>query len=224
MNSVLHFDNIVSLGGSCKVAYEARAYFDFGQAYPFDWWICKAKSLACYLENLDPEGLYAEGNLELIQNNEISQIASKLYDFRFHHEFGRHWELPNHPVRQDWRDGIENVKIRHLSLMSRFLSLNVAGNNILFVRTCEMPGDADGAIDLLGAIDKLFNKADWRMLIINGNGTYEDRHAISRQIQLKNLEWNGLASREWSGLFLELGLAVTQSSKRFDRKVRAESD
>lgn len=224
MTSGLHFDNVVSLGGSCKTAYEARAYFDFGDAYPFDWYVSKAGYVAQYLSDPDPEGLYDPDNMTCHKLKNGSQIASKIYDFRFHHEFSRDLDTPGHPVIEGWINEVDNARSRHLTLLRRLLEMNSDGRRILFIRTCEFPGDGEAIPSLVAALAKRFDKAAWKLLVINSGSVVDDDRVIFDEFPLNELRWDGKPSSEWENLFSRLNITCERSAKRFDRKTTAEGD
>ena len=78
---------IISLGGRCAVAHNLRRFFDFGEAFPFDWWITPFDGLIKFLANPDPDWLYDPAELDLTANK--GSVRHSDLGIRLHHEFPR---------------------------------------------------------------------------------------------------------------------------------------
>lgn len=212
----------MSLGGSCKVAYEARAHFNFGEAYSFDWWISRADSIARYIKSPDPDALHHPDNLELLDNEHVSQVRTVTHDFRLHHEFPRDWDVARQPISAGWRETIAPSYQRHAALLKRFVDLNQPGRRILFIRTCEEEGDTDAIPLLLEALAERFSETEWRLLVVTPQADLNDERVLTAHFPLAELNWNGEASPEWKQAFEQLDITVLPGRKPFDRKASAE--
>ncbi len=222
---MMKFDHAVSLGGSCKAAYEARACFDFGEAYPFDWWISRADQIARYLRAPNPDALYAPDNLRVMKTNRGgTQVGSVTHDFRFHHEFPRDWDVMGAPIAPHWESAATNAKARHIRLLDRLFGLNVPEKRILFIRTCEEEGDTEALPDLLDALTVRFARAQWRLLTVNSTAPVHDKRLLTANFPLAELAWSGRPTPAWRRAFSRLGLEVREGAKPFDPKVGAEHD
>jgi hypothetical protein len=128
---VLQATHIVSLGGNCRVTYNLRRTFDFGSAYPFDWWICPLNSATAFLTDPDLDALYDPALLEpVIQGDRIFSVENSRYRIRLHHEFPR----TAGGIVPTFRDHIGAARARMTYLLDKFRRLNSQGNRILFVR------------------------------------------------------------------------------------------
>ena len=107
------YDYIISLGCNCRATESLRRFFNFGTAFPFDWWVSPLSSIADYIESgFDSDTLYDPANLEAILNNNgaIETIKSKVFGMLLHHEFRRDEE---HLITPAWQTGILAAKSRH---------------------------------------------------------------------------------------------------------------
>jgi hypothetical protein len=149
--------HIVSLGSACKTAYNLRRYFDFGGAFPFDWWITKPEGLLEFLSSLDVELLYDPNLLELTPDG--MGVTNRQFPIIFHHEFPRDWTSPGHPISADWRKAIEKSKTRTAALTRKLRALDAPGFRIAFFREGSMP--TDGLLEVLG---NTFSQAQWTFI------------------------------------------------------------
>ena len=94
------YDEIVSLGNHCRVAYNLRRTFGIARAYPFDWWITPVQALIAFLEDPSLDKLYDPGQLAPVMREEkIFAIDNIHYGIQLQHEFPR-WK--NGSVVADW--------------------------------------------------------------------------------------------------------------------------
>jgi hypothetical protein len=170
MGSRIRVDYVVSLGGVCRVTYNLRRFFNFGTAFPFDWWVTDLQGVINAIESdKDPYAHLIENR----QNREdILQIMSGDGTIGFHHEFPRDWSTPGSPVRSDWRLHIEAARARFMYLRQRLLNANTSSHRILFVRHLGNLRDSRSSAhetidDLMDAIDNTFNKSQNIFLLIN---------------------------------------------------------
>jgi hypothetical protein len=150
--------HIVSLGQNCATAYNLRRHFDFGAAFPFDWWIVSADGLTRFLTNPDVEFLYDTSQLELARD--ASSVQHREFGFRFYHEFPRRSDLPDARIREDWREFIERPKQRAAALVAKLMNLNASGNRIAFVR------EGPSSPDLADQLDRLFPLAETTLAVL----------------------------------------------------------
>lgn len=148
--------HVVGLGSSCCVAYNLRRYFNFGGAFPFDWWVSNGDGLARFLAAPDAEKLYEPSNLELTPN--AASVRNKDFGFLFHHEFNRHWKVPGSPVQEDWQESTELPKQRTLALWEKLVRLDDEKNRICFFRNEKL------SPELVDALERLFPRAEWTIV------------------------------------------------------------
>ncbi len=150
--------HIVSLGRDCATAYNLRRHFDFGGAFPFDWWVVEAAGLNRFLAEPDVDALYDGTKLELISNG--ASVRHREYGIQLHHEFPREWDVPRQPIRNDWREWLAKANQRTAALMRKFLALDAPQNRIVFVRQGPV------ARETVERLDALFPAADWAFAAI----------------------------------------------------------
>lgn len=155
--------HVVSLGSECRVTHNLRRFFDFGNAYPFDWWGTEANSLELFLSKPDIDALYDVDNLEL--SSDRRSIVNREFNINLHHEFPRDFEGN---IRSDWKCYIDPPKSRTQALMERFFHLNSPGNRIAFFRNREINKD------LLILLHKRFNLADFTFIHLDVNDNSVD--------------------------------------------------
>lgn len=145
--------HVVSLGESCATAYNLRRHYNFGGAFPFDWWVSEAEGLIRFLDDPRVDRLYDPEKLGLTDNG--GSVRHKEFGLLLHHEFPRAWRREGGPIRDDWRDFLAKPKHRSAALVKKFLDLNKADNRIVFVRYGK---SAPGFIERL---EKLFVEPTW---------------------------------------------------------------
>ena len=148
--------HVVSLGPRCATAYNVRRHYDFGDAFPFDWWITNCKGLEYVLSNPDVDYLYSLDKLIMIESGD--SIKHKDLEILFHHEFFRDWSLPNNPIKSGWEDNVDVPRKRTQYLMEKFLSLNKSGNRVFFIREVDNLGES---LEIENRLIDLFPDAEW---------------------------------------------------------------
>ena len=125
------YDQIVSLGYDCRLAYNLRRAFGFTRAGPFDWWVTPLPALVAFLGDPAVERLYDPELLEPVMTPKgVWAIRNAHYDIELHHEFPRG---EDGMVLPGWRDQIEGPRSRTAFLLDRLLTLT-SGSRLLFVR------------------------------------------------------------------------------------------
>jgi hypothetical protein len=150
--------HIVSLGQNCATAYNLRRHFDFGDAFPFDWWIVPADGLARFLVNPDVDALYDPARLELTPD--AGSVRHREFDFKLFHEFPRQSDLPDSRIREDWHEFIERPKQRAAALVAKLMKLNATSNRIAFIR------EGPSSVDLADQLDALFPMAETTLAVL----------------------------------------------------------
>jgi hypothetical protein len=154
------FTHVVSLGLSCRVTYQMRLHFRSAASFPFDWWISPIRGLANYLEDPDPDRIFAPGQLrERIDDGFPSTIVSREFGFQLFHEFPRHKAAPPAAVvSPGWQAHVGEVRERHERRMARLMQTDQPGSRVLFVR--HQLGPEIAADAAFAAVDEL-----WRALV-----------------------------------------------------------
>lgn len=153
---------IVSLGGACSVAYNLRRHFGFETAYPFDWWVTPARSVAALLERPDMGWLFDPSRLKPTEGHD--SIRHTELGISLHHDFPRQLGVSGTPVVENYVDFLDDAKSKATLLFARLFDLNRRGQRIVFVR--EWLGDEDRS-DLMPEIERSFPSADWSLLATN---------------------------------------------------------
>ncbi len=149
---------IISLGGHCPVAHNLRRFFDFGEAFPFDWWITPFEGLLKFLTRPDVDWLYDPEKLELTPDN--ASVRHRELGILLHHEFPREPSKP-HPVKPGFLDAIARPKARTTRLVEKLLALDVADESLVFIRERECPEPIENLSHVLGV---LYRNAAWRLV------------------------------------------------------------
>jgi hypothetical protein len=186
---------VVSLGRSCTAAYNLRRHYDFGGAFPFDWWVTPVAGVRGLLRRPDPDWLYDPALIEIVENG--ATVRHRELGILLHHEFPRRWGEPGIPVRSDFREKIARPKERTAFLLSKLLKLNQTIEHILFVRE-RVLGDKDSPAD---ALSEVFDRASWTLVEWD-------------QLARPNRDWRGDPD-EWDALLSGLGVSYL---RRLDEK------
>lgn len=165
--STFRATHIVSLGGNCRVTYNLRKHFNFGSAYPFDWWICPLKSATSFLSNPNLDVLYDPLLLApVMQGDRIFSIENSHFGIRLHHEFPR----KQGTIISEFREHVGAPRQRLTYLFNKFLKLNTSDSQILFVRNF-INWDRDvnslDVIEFMETVRKSVNAASTEFLFIN---------------------------------------------------------
>ncbi len=161
---------IVSLGRSCATAYNVRRHYNFGSAFPFDWWWAPESAMPRVLERLDADYIYDPAMLELTEGN--GSVRHRELRILLHHEFPRDHAAPGGPVRGNFLDHLATPKRRTAYLIAKFRALDAPGARILTVTSedrvggygvplARLFGQAEYAIVATGEVGQI-NVPDWR--------------------------------------------------------------
>jgi len=125
------YDEIVSLGGSCRITYNLRRTFGIRHAFPFDWWVTPVRSMIAFLEDPSLDKLYDPARLEVSWWGERSVVRNTHYGMTLDHEFPR---TPDGTVQDDWLQRLEQPRTRTAHVLKRFLDLPATAGRVLFAR------------------------------------------------------------------------------------------
>ncbi len=126
------YDEIVSLGYDCRLAFNLRRTFGNPRAFPLDWWVTPLPALAAFLQEPSVPALYDPAQLMPVTfEGKVYAIRSARYDIELHHEFPRDKQGL---VTADWRDHVARAQERTQFLVDRMLTIP-AGARILFARS-----------------------------------------------------------------------------------------
>lgn len=157
------YSHIVVLGKRCATTHNVRRFFNFGEGYPFDWWITPFDGLLQVLKRPDVDWLYDPALIRLtVERRSVRHTPTRIF---FHHEFPREPEASPQagrgpPVRADFLEHLEAPRARAAALLKKLLSLDTPGARILFVRE---NGDQEV---LEAALAERFSKADWTLKVV----------------------------------------------------------
>ena len=195
-----HFDYAISLGGNFRATWNLRRYFDFGTAFPFDWWITPWRALNELLLDFDVDRIYNRDLLEEVtgKNDTITGIRHRELGIFLQHEFPRDWDLPGNPVRANWHERLDQPKQRTRFLLDRLLSVNTRGTQILFLRNALHPVVEGGtllpAAETAERLRAMFSLADIHLLLVNCPTRVNDANVGHLDFKDAAAEWRG----DWS--------------------------
>ena len=189
-------DGIVSLGRACRITYNLRRHFDFGEAFPFDWWVSSPAAIGAALDaTSDP---YRDGNLrEAPGGSGIDVIKTVDHGIRLQHEFPRDYRTAGFPVLPGWHAHVPAARERFLYLRDKLLSLNAPGKSLLFVRHGDSYSGAGQGLDgLIEAVARVFDQAEVAFLFVNC-GAYRPARPDVRRLEFDETD------SDWKGEFPE---------------------
>ena len=213
--------HVVPLGCSCRVSYQARAYFGSKEAYPFDWWLTPIDGLTRYLSDPDPDRVYGPDALEeLVVDGHVANVVATEFGFMLYHDFPR-WDvgLPQRRVvAPGWQAHVPEMRARHARRLDRLLALDRPGRRILFVRdrlhfdpsrteTKEEPVE-----ELWATLSKRWSHAEIELLLLNVPRNVRIPESGVRCVDFEDIEvegpngWQGDSSR-WAQAFANAGCA-----------------
>ena len=126
------YDEIVSLGAHCRVAYNLRRTFGISRAFPFDWWVTPAQALVAFLGDPSFDKLYDELRMApAMGGDRILAIDNLHYGVQLQHEFPRQ---RGGALVDDWPAHLGSARERTEFLWDRMVGLMRQGRRMLFVR------------------------------------------------------------------------------------------
>jgi hypothetical protein len=210
------YDHIVSLGSNCQTAENLRRFFNFGTAYPFDWWVSPLSSIIAYMESgFDSDELFDPENLIPVcdAGGAIESIKSYSFDVSLHHEFQR--DASQH-ILQNWKSGVPNAKARHNMLLSRLRRVFKSDRPIVFFRSFrnkDDPRELDRLYDLLRSS---YSGPDLRFVTIN----YLSAPVNADRISVDDndaTDWTG-DHEKWNVALASLGIVLGSHQKPYNER------
>ncbi len=205
------YDEIVSLGSHCRVAYNLRRTFGIARAFPFDWWITPTDSLVAFLDDPSLDKLYDPGLMAPVMHGEkIFAIDNVHYGIQLQHEFPR-WK--NGSVVSDWAGHVAEARQRTEFLWNRLVSL-AQSERILFVRWFSdterraLKRQTAPAAAVREALTRRFPTSQFDLLLINPPVEVEAPGVRSLQIQDRGGGWRG-SPQLWTETLLAQGITWT---------------
>lgn len=196
----------VSLGPNCSTAFNLRRFYNFGDAFPFDWWITPHKGLIDTLQRLDVNYLYDQANLEFTDGR--GSVRHRDLGILFHHEFNRNWSEPGNPV---WEESIKSTAKpieRTGYLLSKFRELNRPENRIFFFREIGSISEID---EIETELAKSFDLAEWCLVTVP-------------LVRAPGHGWQG-DPNIWNDVLNNVGLTLdTTNHKPFTDKTNPDTD
>lgn len=196
--------NIVSVGEACANAYNLRRFYNIGEAYPFDWWVCEAQQTVAFLRDPDLGRLYNPELLELTEGR--SSVRHKEYGILLHHEFPKEWVDGAARVVRDWQEHINAPLQRSTKLLNRFMAMNAPGRRIAFII------NGKNSDELGAALANLFPNADWTLV-----------HLDYIRVADEGEPWKGDQSA-WDQVLEGLGLILHQSGENLKVELNPETE
>jgi Putative papain-like cysteine peptidase (DUF1796) len=223
------FDYVVSLGGNCRTAWNLRRFFNFGNAFPFDWWITPCSALNQLLQDFDVDRLYTRDLLHEVKREDgaISSIRHRELGIIFQHEFRRIWDVPSNPVFSNWHKFLDRPKQRTKFLVDRLFSLNLSGTQILFVRNALYSEvEEKASLPVRETAERLrasFPRASIHLLLVNCPTRFDDRFVTHLDFPDTAKEWHG-DWRAWQHALNGTGFQLINPTLRpFDITAEPES-
>jgi hypothetical protein len=178
--------HVVSLGAKCAVAFNIRRHWNFGGAFPFDWWITPVEGVVGLLNRPDPAWLYDPDELEPVRNGGDWSVQHRSLGILRHHEFPRRWKEPYLPIADNWRDHIASAQTRTEYLLRKLMSLNAPGHRVLFIRHGLRAGESREAV--AAALDRSFPAAAFALAAV------DVPHALAHGWKGDPCAWDGVLS------------------------------
>lgn len=206
-----------------------RRFFNFGNAFPFDWWITPCGALNELLRDFDVDRLYTRELLEEVEGDDgaIASIRHREFGIIFQHEFPRKWDAQGNPVRPDWQEFLDRPRQRTKFLLDRLLSLNASGTRILFVRNALHPavegGQSPPITETAEQLRALFPQAGIQLALINCPTRVDDRSVTHLDFPDIAEDWQG-DWRAWQPALSGTGWRLINATLRpFDKTAEPES-
>ena len=166
------YDEIVSLGGDCPLAFNLRRTFGITDAFPFDWWVTPLPALMAWLEDPSVQRLYDPSLLEpVVRDDVVEGLRNRHYGIVIQHEFPK---SEDGGVRSDWREHLEAPRTRSQHLLDRFLALPSTAKRVLFARSfveAEQQAFAGRIPELMAEVRTLLESRlpglDFDLLLVN---------------------------------------------------------
>jgi len=203
--SVLELSHIVSVGSECRVAYNLRRFYNFGDAYPFDWWISKLTGIVSALTQMSR--IYRVEELEPILDVEgnIQAIGNRSGSIRLHHEFPRNYAVIGSPVANGWEGKLDKPQTRFEYLVAKFDEMSRLRQRVLWVRYGLNDIDIKG---LAQVIEQQYPGIESYYLLINsGVVDGESEHVYYRSLTNDEKQWRG-SRVAWDGLLESLPFSL----------------
>ncbi len=220
------YDEIVSLGYDCRLAFNLRRTFGNPRAFPFDWWVTPLPALAAFLREPSVPALYDPAQLlPVTLEGKLYAIRSARYDIELHHEFPRDKEGM---VIANWPAHVARAQERTQFLLDRMLAIP-AGARILFVRSTK--GIERRALghrfpDLIAeirqALDALFPGLAAELLLIDPPSVIKADGVTNLWVRDQDKsDWRGTPDL-WSAKLL--GAGIGWSGRRSEDRVEASPE
>ena len=207
---MLKFNYIIPLGGGCQLTYQLRRAFNFGTAFPLDWWVTNMRGV---IDALDP-GKDPYDDLTPFLNpggeNKIAHIRTGNHNIELHHEFPRGEDKC---VLPDWREHTGRARERFRYLRNRLLQLNEKSSNILFVRHKgnKIIGEttttnAASVDDMIDYVNSVFTRSHNTFLLINAPDSCKPSDVLALSLDdAQHDNWRGDHER-WRRALTEITL------------------
>jgi hypothetical protein len=191
------FSHVISLGGDGRATWNLRRFFNFGNAFPFDWWITPLRGLNELLRDFNVDHLYSPDLLEEVNGTDgaITSIRHRELSIVFQHEFPRIWGTPGNPVCSNWREFLDQPKQRTRVLMDRLFSLDARGTKVLFLRSALHPvvegTQTPPVTETAERLRALYPRASIHLLLVNYPERVDDRAVTHLDFIDTAKEWRG---------------------------------
>ncbi len=224
----LAYDEIVSLGLDCRLAFNLRRTFGIARAFPFDWWVTPLPALVAFLQDPSLDKLYDPARLEpVIAKGGLFAIRNAHYDIELHHEFPRG---DDGLVAHHWTAHIAKARERSAYLWSRLLGLP-EGSRVLFARSFSraerraLAGRWEPMVEAAQrALAELFPRIAFELLLIDPPDPIRRTGVMSLRINDPNKDdWRGTPGL-WTDRLIAAGIAWTGAPDPDRRELTPEQD
>lgn len=210
----LAVDRIISLGGLCEVAFQARRLSGSDRAYVFDWWITPLASVFVTLEKGAASAFAPERLVKVPDYGGQAALYSRLTRTVHLHEFPKSVGF----LALDVETIATTLQEKYAALHARLLA-DCASGTTLFVRQRLKGHDPEGE-DLSRAVERLSAllgtiAADCHLLLLDYGPLPHRERLIQAQVR-RLRDANDLGSNKgWDALFRALAIDCRKSGPGF---------
>ena len=175
------YDEAVSLGYGCQVAWQLKANGIRSLSYPFDWFHTPFNGLVGFIT------LKGSNFLDVNQISIVGpyagdpgclQVVDLCYGITSYHDFSA-----NPPFANYW-----HIKLKYDRRIKRFFDLLKSNKRILFIRQ----GDSRHQIECLDALlQQIYPRLNYSILAVNDSEEYKDKWGSERikNFHIKQIPW-----------------------------------
>jgi hypothetical protein len=163
------FDNYVSLGRNCEIAFQFRRILGYDVAYYFNWLLTPFDALIEVIR-ADFTGTYQKANIEVTANP--GMILDRQYGIKYHSAFKK--ELGRNLSGPRFDELYEESARKYSFLAQRFRELASSPNRVLYFVKTEEDGAKDKSITLRETLASRYPNHDFSLLVLQTESNAED--------------------------------------------------